>query len=131
MDASDTLSRIWDEILARPQGPMALRFYLQPLMASFFAVRDGIRDAHKGRIPYFWSLFSDPRHRGERLRSEWRSTGKLIILAVVLDLIYQAVVLEGFRPLETLIVAVLVAVVPYVLLRGVVNRIVSRRIRAF
>ena len=127
---SDFLTRLWDEIIARPSGPLALRVYLQPLMAALFAFRDGKRDAATGRPPYFWSLFTDPSHRGEQIESGWRSIGKIIVLAIVLDVIYQFVVLKGPRPLETLIVAALLAVVPYVLLRGLFNRILRSRRRA-
>jgi hypothetical protein len=41
----------------------------------------------------------------------------------VLDLIYQFTVLKGFRPVETVVIALLPAIVPYVLIRGVVDRI--------
>lgn len=48
----DLLSRFWQEIAARPSGPLAFRFYLQPAMATFFAIRDGLRDARAGNAPY-------------------------------------------------------------------------------
>jgi hypothetical protein len=44
--------------------------------------------------------------------------------SLVVDAIYQAIVLRGFFVLQTLIVATAVAVVPYVILRGPVPRIV-------
>ena len=119
----DVLTRMWREIVERPDGPMAFRFYIQPLMAMLFALRDGIKDAHEGRPPYFWALFTDKPHRRELLRSGWSSVGKVFILAVVLDTVYQLLVLKGLRPIEGLLVAVLLALVPYVLLRGPVNRI--------
>jgi hypothetical protein len=40
-----------------------------------------------------------------------------------MDLIYQVVVLRRFYPLEALIVAFVLAFLPYILLRGPVNRI--------
>ena len=122
----DVLAQMWQEIVARPDGPLAMRFYLQPLMATLFAVRDGVHDAHAGRPPYFWSLFADPANRSERLRDGWRSVGKIFVIAVVLDVVYQLVVLHGLRPVEGLLVAVTLALVPYVLLRGPVNRIARR-----
>src|SRR5262249_532100 len=111
------LTRMWQEIIARPDGPMALRFYLQPLMATLFAVRDGMRDARAGRPLYSWSLFTDPANRVERLRDGWRSVGKIFFMALVLDLIYELVVLKGLRPAEDLLVATALAIVPYVLIR--------------
>jgi hypothetical protein len=37
----DLLSRMRDEIVSRPDGPLAMRFYLRPLMATLLAFRDG------------------------------------------------------------------------------------------
>jgi hypothetical protein len=126
----DTPTRIWQEIAARPDGPMALRFYLQPLMSAFLATRDGLKDAETGTPPFFWAVFTQPDHREELIRSGWKSVGKIFIIAVVLDLIYQFMVLGGFRPLEGLIVSVVLAIVPYMLIRGPVNRLVRSVRRA-
>lgn len=120
----------WDEVLARPTGPMAFRFYLQPVVAVLLAVRDGIRDAHVGRLPYFAALFTEREQRRQRLREGWKSVGKVFIVSLVLDNVYQIVVLRGLRPLEGLIVAALLAFIPYVLARGPANRIARRVLRA-
>jgi hypothetical protein len=47
---------------------------------------------------------------------------RIILLGLVMDAIYQAVALQRFYPSEAVIVAVLLAVVPYVVLRGVFTR---------
>ena len=117
------LAELWQEITARPSGKMAFRFYFQPLMAMLLATRDGIRDARAGRPAYFWALFTDHAGRRNRLREGWHAIQNVFILALVLDTIYQLVVLRGLRPLEGLLVAITLAIVPYVLLRGPINRI--------
>jgi hypothetical protein len=122
-------SRMWHEIAARPDGPFAFRFYLQPLMACALAIRDGIKDARSGRPAYFWSLFSEPRRRHEHMRECWQATKRVFLLAIGLDVIYQLVVLKGLRPVEGLVVAVALAIVPYVLVRGPANRIARRIVR--
>ena len=119
----DVFTRLWREIVERPDGPIAFRFYFQPLMAMLIALRDGIKDAHEGRPPYFWALFADKPHRRELLHSGWSSVGKVFILAVVLDTVYQLIVFKELRPIQGLLVAVLLALVPYVLFRGPVNRL--------
>jgi hypothetical protein len=121
------LTRVFENMAGRVHGPMSFRLIVQPLMAAFFAIRDGTKDAHEGREPYFWSLFTDPEQRGEMLRNGWRSVGKIFILAWVLDAVYQVWQLHWFYPGEALLVAVLLAVVPYVLLRGPVNRLTSTK----
>lgn len=123
----DLFSRWWQEIAARPDGPMAFRFYLQPVMATIFAIRDGIKDARAGRPPFFYSLFYRPDQRREMLRSGWKSEGKVFLLALGLDALYQVFVLKAFRPLEGLVVAVALAIIPYVLLRGTFDRLFARR----
>jgi hypothetical protein len=122
----NVVTQTWHEIAARPEGPLALRFYLQPAMATLFALRDGLRDARSGRPAYFWALFTDSTNRKERIRSGWKSIGKIFILATVLDLVYQVIVLHGLRPLQTMLVATSLAIVPYLLLRGPVNRVARR-----
>jgi hypothetical protein len=125
---ANPLQEYWQEISARPEGPLAFRFYFQPLMAAALAVRDGIRDARRGRPAYLWAVFSDRPQRKELVRDGWRSIAKVFVLAVILDLIYQVVVLKGIRPVEGLLIAIVLAIIPYALLRGPVNRI-ARRIR--
>jgi len=127
---SEMLATWWREITGRPEGPLpfAVRLFLQPLMATVLAVRDGLKDARAGRPPYLWSLFTDPAQRAESLRSGWRSVGKVFLLAVAVDWVYQLIVLKGIRLGQGLFMGIALAIVPYVLLRGPVTRI-ARRVR--
>ena len=52
--------------------------------------------------------------------------GKVFLIALALDVIYQVVVLKALFPLETLIVAFFLAIVPYVAIRGLVTRIARK-----
>jgi hypothetical protein len=122
----DSVSEFWHHLAARPTGPLAMRFYLQPLMATLFALRDGFKDARNDKPPYFWALFTHPERRSEMLRHGWKSVGKIFVLAAVLDIIYQLLVLHELHPLQTGVVAVTLALVPYLIFRGPVNRIVRR-----
>ena len=122
-------NRVWREIAERPEGPLAMRFYLQPVMAIFFAVRDGLKDAKAGKPAYLWEVFSNPGHRRELLRAGWKSVGKIFIIATILDVVYQLIVFHALRPLEALLVATILAIVPYIILRGPVNRIARNRHR--
>jgi hypothetical protein len=123
MNMGDHLSLI-EGVLVRLAGPMSFRFLIQPLMATFFAVRDGRKDAHEGRPPYFWALFSDPEHRREMLKSGWKSVGKVFILAIILDIVFQFIVFHEFRQGSGLVAGVILAIIPYLLLRGPVNRVI-------
>jgi len=123
----DLLSRIFENLIDRVSGPMKFRLILQPLMATIFAIRSGLKDAKEGKPAYFWALFTDPEHRGDLLRSGWKSVGKVFVIAIIIDLVYQLIVFRWFYPLEALIVAVILAFIPYLLIRGPVTRIVRRK----
>jgi hypothetical protein len=110
-------------LMARIEGPMSVRMALQPLIALFFAFRDGRRDAQEGQPPYFWGLFTEPEHRREMLESGWKSIGKVFIIAITLDLVFQYIVFDEFRPLGALLAGTILALIPYLLLRGPVNRL--------
>jgi hypothetical protein len=116
-------------LMARLHGPMSLRFVVQPVVAIFLAIRDGRKDAREGRVPYFWGLFSHAGHRLELLRSGWKSIGKVFIIAVVLDVIFQLLVFHDLRILGALLAGLILAIIPYLLLRGPVNRLSSHKVR--
>jgi hypothetical protein len=118
-------NRLWTDIVARHSGPMHLRVYLQPAMAAFFAIRDGMKDAKNGRPPYFWSVLTNSDERRALLKDGWKSVAKVFTMALIIDLIYQLFVVHEFHPGEWVIVAILLAIVPYVILRGPVNRLFS------
>jgi hypothetical protein len=115
--------RIWHQLVERPSGPMAFRFILQPLMAAIVAILHGRRDARAGRSPYFWAVMSKPQERIGRLREGLNATARVILLGIVMDVIYQIIVLKRFYPVESVIVAVVLGFVPYLVLRGIVTRV--------
>lgn len=125
MDAD--LATFVTDLIGRVDGPMHFRIYLQPLMASAFALRDGRKDAREGRPPYGWALLSDPARRRWLLRDGWKGVSRVFVLAWALDLVYQLAVLGGPRPLQALATAILLAAIPYLLLRGPVNRLARGR----
>ena len=118
---------LWDGLVSRSTGPLKFRFFLQPGMAIFLAVRCGLRDSREGKPPYFWAIFTDPGQRRELLHDGWKSIGKVFLLAVALDCIYQIIILHWIHPLEAIVVAFLLAIIPYLLVRGPVNRIAAFR----
>jgi len=122
----ETFPRIWNGLIGRLGGPMRFRFILQPSMAAIVAIHDGLKDARAGRSPYLWTILERPKDRVERLREGLNRTARIILLALVMDLIYQLLVLNTFYPNEALIVALLFAFVPYLIIRGVALRVARR-----
>lgn len=127
MDDTSTIVGFIEHLSDRISGPLKFRFLLQPLMATIFAVIDGLRDAKEGNTPYFWSLLSSPEHRRDMIKDGWKSVGKVFILALVLDIVYQFFILGSFYPVEALVVAFALAILPYLILRGPVARIARLR----
>ena len=119
----EVCQRVWQNLLDRPAGPMTFRFILQPCMAAIAALRDGVNDARLGRAPYFWTVLTDPSKRVGRLCEGLISTARIIFLGLCMDAIYQMIVLKTFYPGVAVIVAVTLAFLPYLLLRGPVARI--------
>ena len=112
--------RFWSDIFARATGPMTFRFYLQPTMALIAAVHDGLRDTRFGHHSFFWSAAVDPTKQAGRLREGLRSTARIVLLGLSMDVIYQIKVLDRFYPVEALMMAILLAVVPYFIFRWIV-----------
>jgi hypothetical protein len=125
------IARMAHNFVARVTGPMHFRLLLQPAMATFFAIRDGLRDARECKPPYFWGLFTDKGEREAMVKEGWKSIGKVFILAIVLDVIYQLIEHRWtVYPGEAVLVALVLAIVPYLLIRGPVNRIFCRQSKA-
>lgn len=126
MTLKDLLADAWRMLIGRVQGPMTFRLLMQPLVASFFAIRAGLKDARENRPPYFWSVWSNPSERRDLLHQGWKDVGKVFVVAVILDVIYEIIELRWVYPGQAVIVATLLAIVPYLLIRGPVNRLMTR-----
>ena len=124
---TEQLGRAIQELLGRAAGPMHLRLIIQPIMATILAYKAGKRDAQEGNPPFLFAYASNPDQRKALRRNAWKDISILFTIATVLDVIYQYVVLKQFHLLQTLIVAIVVAVIPYSLLRGPFTRMMSSR----
>ena len=122
----ESFDRLWRDLLDRPGGPMTFRFILQPAMAAIVAFRDGVHDARLGRTPYVLALLRGVRSAEGRSGRLWEgiiSTARILILGVVMDVIYQWLEFKTFYPGQAATIAILLAFVPYLLLRGPFERI--------
>jgi hypothetical protein len=131
----DIFTRVWENLVARTEGPMFLRFILQPAMSVIFAIIAGIRDAKSNTVPYLWRLKISEGERKEIAKEAWKDVGKVFIIAVILDIVYQLVVIfsretqHAFYPLESVIVAFGLAIIPYLFVRGPLNRVIRNWIK--
>ena len=122
----DFVARLCDAVASRLHGPLKFRFILQPLLAAFFAVRAGRADARNGRPPFLWSIFTNPAGRTELLKDGWKDIAKIFVMASIMDVVYQFIAIRQFHPLRAMLVAAVLCFVPYILIRGPVNRLTRR-----
>jgi hypothetical protein len=124
MDAiADMIARGWENFVARPGGPLNLRFIIQPLLAVGMALWAGIKDAKAGRPAYLWSALTDSAQRVALLRQGWKDMRTTFLMSATLDAVYQTIIRGAIYLFELLFTATLLALVPYFILRGPFNRI--------
>jgi hypothetical protein len=90
----------------------------------------GLKDAKAGRPLYFWSLFTHSTERRQLLKDGWKSVGFVFVFAIVIDGVYQFIVFRWFYPGEALTVAIVLAIVPYLQIRGLANSIARDSIKS-
>lgn len=100
---------------------MTFRFFLQPTMAGIAALHDGIKDAREGHKSFFWAAWRDPSQQTGRLREGLISTARIMLLGISMDAIYQFKELDQFYPAEAVVIALLLAVVPYFIFRWIIE----------
>jgi len=98
---------------------------MQPLIAILLAIRAGIHDAQVGAPAYLWAVLLNREARYGLLVSGWKDIARTFVISICLDIIFQWVVFRWIYPGEALMIAFILAVVPYATIRGPVNRIVS------
>ena len=100
---------------------------------SVVAVMEGdqpkvLINAQGSRLTPSVVAFTDKGERKSMLKDGWKSIGKVFILAIVLDVVYQLIEHRWtVYPGEAVLVAIILAIVPYLLIRGPVNRIVCEK----
>lgn len=118
--------RFWDDLMSRPNGPYGFRFALQPVMAIIAATLDGIKDARTGRSPYFWTILHNPEKRMGRLHEGIKATTRILLLGVAMEFLYQFKMFHTFYIGEAIVIIFVLAFLPYLLLRGPIERIAHR-----
>jgi len=122
------MTRIWDHLLERLSGPLQVRFFIQPAVALSFGIRDGLKDARRGVPAYLWSIYTHPEQRQSLMQEGWKAMAKVFVVALIIDVLYQFLVFGLVYPGEAVLVAVLLAGVPYVIVRGAANRFAGSRL---
>ena len=124
--ARDVFSRGSDQLLGRISGPLNLRLIITPTVSTILAVRDGWKGAHRGESSFLWDVLHHPAaERKAVYHAVWASLKKVILLAFVLDLIYQLYVFRAYFVFQTLLLVLVLAVIPYTVIRGLTTRVTN------
>jgi hypothetical protein len=120
----DILFNRAEHLFARAGGPLNFRLVVMPTVVTVLAILADRRDAREGRPAPLGAFIRDPVERRRLFRSALTDIGRVFIVAVVLDTVYQLWVFRWVYPGEVVVVAVACAIVPYVLVRGPIIRLV-------
>jgi hypothetical protein len=110
------------DIPRRLTGPGRFRFLLQPTVAILLGIRDGRQDARAGRPPYLLSLVVGGPDRREQMRSGFRSVVNLLLMGILLDSVFQWLILGASYPGAALVVGPVLITAPYGVARALANR---------
>jgi len=87
-----------------------------------------LKDAREGRPAFLWTVIIDPSSRDYLVKDGWKSIGKVFLIAMALDIVYQLIVARFIYPFEVVVTAFLLAIVPYICLRGLTTRIARKKV---
>jgi hypothetical protein len=116
-----------EDIPKRLAGPGWFRFILQPLVATVLGIRSGFADARSGRPPYLYGVLFNRGLRRELLESAFATLLNLLLMGILLDSLFQWVILGVSYPGAALVVGPMLVVAPYTVARAVANRFTSQR----
>jgi hypothetical protein len=127
MDLHEIALRVWHDLFSRTDGPMSFRFIMQPTVATLLALRDGVRDGQTAGPTFLVALITGAKGRRALLRTAMQRIGRLLIVALTLDVIYQSLMFGKVYPGEAVLVSFIFGFLPYAISRGVVARFVRMK----
>ena len=113
----------FEDIPKRLAGPGRFRFVLQPLIAITLGIRSGLADARAGRPPYLYAVLFHRELRAELVRSGFETVVNLLLMGVLMDSVFQWVILGSSYPGAALVVGPVLIMLPYALARALSNRL--------
>jgi hypothetical protein len=111
-----------EDIPKRLTGPGRFRFVLQPAIAAILGILGGLADARAGRPPFMYGILFHRSLRGELVKSGFDTIVNLLLMGILLDAIFQWVILGVSHPGPALLVGPVLIVFPYTLARALSNR---------
>jgi hypothetical protein len=120
------MRQILEDVHKMMVGPGHLRFLVQPAVAVLLGLRDGRIDSHAGLRPFGVELRAKQgREQWAHLKQALRRVVVPLCLAILLSLIFQFVIRGRSRLIPALAFASMLVALPYLIARGIANRIDS------
>jgi hypothetical protein len=107
-------------------GKGQLRLLIQPSVAIFLGARLGIADAHEGKDPFLLRLFKASAGRARLFKESLSDVVMPLCVGIVIDCILQHYTLGFVRPVQAVVVGLLLVWLPYAVSRAISNRIARR-----
>lgn len=118
------MESLLDYLQEATSGRGSLRFIIQPITATLLGIRAGRHDGRAGAPPYFVLLLKDRENRRAALAEGAKHLSKVFVVAVVFDAVLQFLAYGSIRPGWAVTVGLLLAGIPYMLARGLTNRLI-------
>ena len=103
-------------------GQGQFRLLLLLAVALVLGIRAGIADAREGTLPFGRRLREANEPRADLMKDSVKRALNPLALAFILDVILQRLTLGYVRPLAAIIVAAVLVWLPFVIVRGIMNR---------
>jgi hypothetical protein len=116
-----------EDIPKRLVGPGRFRFILQPLVAIMLGIRGGLTDAREGRPPYLSGMLFRRRARQTPPTAKNHAPAKLMLMAILLDAVFQWIILGACHPSAALVIGPVLIGCPYGIARSLANRLAVTR----
>ncbi len=114
------------DIPRRLAGPGRFRFILQPALAILIGIRGGIADRRAGRPNYLRALVGTGEQRRKAMVHGFGVIVNLLLMGILLDAVFQRVILGAAYPGAALVVGPVLIATPYLLARSVAHGVAPR-----
>jgi hypothetical protein len=111
-----------EDLPRRLMGPGRFRFFFQPLFSILLGLRNGREDAKAGRPAFFTGLFFHQDLSRELRKSGISAILNLVLMGILLDSLFQWLILGTSYPVPALIVGPVLITAPYALARDLAKR---------
>lgn len=114
-------------VLDLTSGKGQLRFVIQPIVAILLGARLGVADAHEGRQPFLLRLLKAGHDRAKLFKDSLSDVVLPLCIGMLIDGILQHYVIGHVRPLQAVLVGMMLVWLPYSVSRALTHRIVHHR----